>query len=179
MPNSQFFKTFLTHLIEENITFFAEFEAFFRIAGKLPHYRQFIIPLYQFLGGNQNPSFSIPMTFLITDYVFHQLPPQLLCNFLLENDKNPFTPYVSLSLAWTSLCIPIVLYKLYKLENNSNQINREEPIQEWEQPQVMGLKSKPKNRYKFSIFAQQPCVIDDAEMLTSSFGKSAVRRMKA
>src|SRR5690242_6637052 len=37
----------------------------------LPQYKYFAIPLYKKLGGNENPLFSVPITFIVTDFMFH------------------------------------------------------------------------------------------------------------
>jgi hypothetical protein len=46
--------------------------------GEIPsHYRYVARPVYKLAGGNKYPLFSVPTTFFVMDYLFHQLPAYL------------------------------------------------------------------------------------------------------
>jgi len=80
-----------------------------------PQYKYFSRPLYKTLGGNRTPLFSVPTTFFITDYVMHQQLHLLSCILTKRRIKmSSLKPRMVQSTCWTSLSIPIAVYKEQK-----------------------------------------------------------------
>ena len=75
-----------------------------------PQYKYFSRPLYKKLGGNRTPLFSVPATFFITDYVIHQQLTRLILN-TGRIKMASLKPHMVQSTCWTSLSIPIAVYK--------------------------------------------------------------------
>lgn len=92
-----------------------------------PHCKYVIKPIYQFLGGHKNPLISVPLTFALTDMLFHQWLAALLYSLYTRQPLKEFTklnPYQLLF--WTILGLPVAYYKHQK--NRQQSVHQDEPV---------------------------------------------------
>ncbi|HAT1658407.1 TPA: hypothetical protein I8Y81_003191 [Legionella pneumophila] len=100
----------------------------------LPHYYLVAQPMYCKFGGKDAPLVSVPLTFFMMDYLFHQLFPRAA---IFGCPRNAFfKPNIPQSLFWVSLSIPIAITK--ELRRHNTICNKEEVV---ENPKPSGCPS--------------------------------------
>ena len=132
----------------------------------LPQYKYFTRPLYKLLGGDQDPLFSVPATFAITDFVIHQLLYNIIKDSLTgELSVNTLFKFnISQFLFWTSLSLPIAYHK----QNNPVNTAAPQPKQDIHQsPHTLFAAPNHKHRKTHKKKARG---ISANEMARSSFG---------
>lgn len=94
----------------------------------IPHYRYLARPMYKFFGGNDAPLVSVPLTFVLMDYICHQLPSNAFDYLISESNDIPlkdfFKPILLMSLIWLLLSIPVALNKEFKRCNQNFNVHR-------------------------------------------------------
>lgn len=77
-----------------------------------------ITSLYEVLGGDENPRFSVPASFILADLAFKTLPTMLFNKVVLGNDPCLYSLLVGVILQATA-SIPVVMYKECMLKRNN------------------------------------------------------------
>ncbi len=75
-------------------------------ANKMP----IISSLYDVLGGDQNPAFAVPATFVIANLVFKELPSFLIGKYVFETEPNIYLALFGIAMQVVA-SIPVVIHK--------------------------------------------------------------------
>lgn len=116
-PNSLLYSTVIILL--------AAWEGFWRRSQSLPHYKYIARPFYKVMGGDKKPLISVPLTFLLMDYLFHQLLSSIINDY--RKDKLSVETFLTIniltSLMWLSFSIPVALHKYNKNQNTETNVD--------------------------------------------------------
>lgn len=143
---------------------------FFKNIQHVPHYKYVIRPLYRWLGGNNNPLFSVPATFIISDYLFHQLVENFTKD-IRNGELSPATLFklnIPVAVFWASASIPVAYYKYVHRNNRASQSTATQKPHQVSHT----LFNTKKQRYHQK---SKPRTISDEEMAHSCFGISSNR----
>ncbi len=80
--------------------------------------------LYELLGGDQYPSFSVPATFVLADLVFKTIPGFLFNKYVLDKEPEPYLLLFGVAMQIVA-SIPVALYKerMKKITNTNDDGN--------------------------------------------------------
>lgn len=82
--------------------------------------------MYEFLGGDHCPHFSVPATFILTELLFHSLPHFLFNTFVLQQQPQIYS-YLFSAVMQIRASAPITLYK--EKFNNGEQLPNHEIVE--------------------------------------------------
>lgn len=84
-----------------------------------------ISSLYEVLGGDKYPAFSVPATFVIANLVFKEFPSFLISKFFFDSEPNLYLSLFSVAMQVVA-SIPVVIHKqrLKKNEADSEDNNQ-------------------------------------------------------
>lgn len=85
-----------------------------------------ITSLYELLGGDTNPRFSVPASFVLADLTFKTLPTLLFNKVVLGDDPCLYSLLLGVVLQVTA-SIPVVLYKECMLKRNEDKDDEDNP----------------------------------------------------
>lgn len=121
-----------------------------------PHYALVARPLYKLLNGNKWPFFSVPITFAVMEYLFHQLLFNIYGDYRADKislDTFMLLPNPFPTLAWTALSIPVALHKHMQNKKPKKTQSTHTPALFAPQPKKQRLSKKRRDKLKARNYA--------------------------
>lgn len=75
-------------------------------ASKLP----IVKPMYDLMGGDDCPEFSVPATFVLTNLLFKELPSFLISQYVFDTEPNLYMTLFGVAMQVVA-SVPVALYK--------------------------------------------------------------------